>query len=127
MKALLDTNAYIAWSKGDQSLAEVLLEYSVLSVSWVTIGELYFGAEKSARVEANKLRLAESLTEFETVLPDVSTPHFYGRICFSLKQRGRPIPQNDIWISAVAVQFELALISRDSHFSSIEDLTVRQW
>ncbi|MEO1367025.1 MAG: PIN domain-containing protein [Acidobacteriota bacterium] len=44
-----------------------------------------------------------------------------------MRQRGRPIPENDMWIAASALQHNLALATRDSHFQTVEDLSVVRW
>lgn len=58
---------------------------------------------------------------------DTSTASQYGRIKNQLREKGRPIPESDIWVSALAQQHGLILISRDGHFEEIEDLRVESW
>ncbi|CAN5898730.1 hypothetical protein BH23ACT11_BH23ACT11_18040 [soil metagenome] len=53
---------------------------------------------------------------------DELTSEYYGRIGASLWGKGRPIPQNDLWISALALQYDLTLISGDGHFDYVEGL-----
>ncbi|GAA6622656.1 PIN domain-containing protein [Scytonema sp. NUACC26] len=58
---------------------------------------------------------------------DLVTATQYGQIRNLLRQKGRPIPDNDIWIAAVAIQYQLTLISRDAHFQEVEGLWVERW
>jgi tRNA(fMet)-specific endonuclease VapC len=61
------------------------------------------------------------------LVPDESTPEIYGRISAQLAQSGTPIPQNDIWIAALALQSGLPLATADSHFRNVAGLTVLLW
>lgn len=51
----------------------------------------------------------------------------YAQIRWSLKQRGKPIPENDLWIAAACIQHSLPLLSRDAHFKLVPGLTVQDW
>jgi len=58
---------------------------------------------------------------------DAVTAQQYGRIKNDLRAKGRPIPENDIWIAAVAVQHGLTVVSRDDHFTEVTDLLCEVW
>jgi len=58
---------------------------------------------------------------------DDNTANHYALIKSALLKKGKPIPENDIWIAAVAVQYELTLITRDNHFKEVEGLTMESW
>lgn len=58
---------------------------------------------------------------------DTDTARHYGYIKDHLRAKGNPIPENDIWIAALAKQYHLTLISRDQHFSVIKEIKVEQW
>ena len=58
---------------------------------------------------------------------DAITAKHYGRIKDFLRQRGRPIPENDVWIAALTEQYGLTLLTRDDHFKEIEGLQARSW
>jgi tRNA(fMet)-specific endonuclease VapC len=51
----------------------------------------------------------------------------YGVIKNALRAKGRPIPENDIWIAAIAMQYHLTLVARDGHFQEVDGLVVGQW
>ncbi len=61
------------------------------------------------------------------LLCDVETARYYGDIKNQLRLKGRPLPENDIWIAAVALQHNLTLVTRDAHFQEIENLQVVGW
>lgn len=96
-------------------------------VASTTIGELYFGAYKSQRVAQNVQNIRE-FVQVATVLPVTEqTADGYGQIKTALQAKGRPIPENDIWIAAAAMEHGLILATRDAHFQEVDRLTVEVW
>ena len=91
------------------------------------IGELYYGARKSSRVKDNIARIDEFARNNVILSCDLETARRYGQVKDRLRQKGRPIPENDIWIAALALQYGLTLVSRDSHFGECEELTFETW
>ncbi len=90
----------------------------------IVVGELCYGAYKSTRAEEN-LKVIESLVEMFTVLPvDTFTARAYGRLKRALQRQGKPIPENDLWIAALALQYDLTLLTFDKHFQLIPDLRI---
>ena len=124
---LLDTNIVIALFAGDPAIIKKLSETEEVFVPSIVLGELYFGAQNAARAEKNIARIG-AFAESNTILRcDGETAKHYGFIKYQLKVSGTPIPENDIWISAIALQFGLILISRDKHFGAVEGLRLEQW
>jgi len=123
---LFDTNAAIAWMEDDSSLYHALNQKIEPVVSIVTVGELEYGAANSARVEANRQRLAVALAPFTRLSLD-DTPRHYGVLLEALKRKGHPIPTNDVWIAALALQHNLPLLTRDRHFQEVEVVDARGW
>ncbi len=84
-----------------------------------------------APISPNMLRRLSRLGDFascNSVLPcDTDTASFYGLIKKRLLEKGKPIPENDIWIAAVAYQHSLTVISRDDHFNEVEKLKFETW
>ena len=120
--ALLDTNAVIALFAGEPELVGIVASKTAVFLCVPVVGELRYGALASTRVEQNLARLDE-FTQAITVLPcDKESAGFYSAVKFGLRKKGRPIPENDVWIAAIARQHELTLISRDTHFEVIDDL-----
>ena len=124
---LLDTSIIIALFKKDSNVHSHLITANEVFISCVVVGELYYGAFKSRKVDAN-LRQINQFVLQNTVLPcDTETAKIYGDIKNSLKNIGKPIPENDIWIAAIAKQHSLTLVTRDSHFSAVEGLETNKW
>jgi tRNA(fMet)-specific endonuclease VapC len=95
---------------------------------FVPIGGLYYGARKSGRVEQNLERLDEFAAAATLLDCNQATAQRYGEIKNGLRTKGRPIPENDIWIGAAAMQHELTVATRDSeHFAQISGLRFEVW
>jgi tRNA(fMet)-specific endonuclease VapC len=126
-KYLLDTSIIISLFAKDSQVHNRIARAEEVFVPCIAIRELYFGAYKSQNVEENLARIDE-FAFHNTVLPcDTDIAKKYGDIKNSLREKGRPIPENDIWISAIAQQYALTLITRDSHFEAIENLKIETW
>ena len=91
------------------------------------MGELYAAAENSARAQHNLQRFSEFASRRDVLLCDDRTARLYGNISHLLRQKGRPIPTNDMWIAAIAMQHGLTLVTRDVHFSHIDGLLLKTW
>ena len=124
---LLDTNIVIALFAQDQSIQDHLYRAEEVLIPSIVLGELYYGALKSARVETNQARIDEFASSSVIVGCDWGTARIYGQIKNKLRAKGRPIPENDLWIVAIAQQHQLPLISRDDHFKEVDDLSLRRW
>ncbi|PYP87551.1 MAG: VapC toxin family PIN domain ribonuclease [Candidatus Angelobacter sp. Gp1-AA117] len=117
---LLDTNIVIAVLENDHSLSQIFLPGSSYFLPCIVVGELYFGAFNSGRVQHNINRI-KSLVKAVPVLPcDLNTSYSYGEIMALLRKKGKPIPSNDIWIAAIAHQQKLTLLTRDKHFKEVD-------
>lgn len=124
---LLDTNIVIALFAQDPAVLNQLAEADAVFLSSIVIGELYFGARNSSRVAQNIERL-EKFRDINSVLTvDSQTAFQYGRVKYELKLAGTPLPENDIWIAALALQHQLVLATRDSHFDHINSLKTVLW
>ena len=93
----------------------------------IALGELYYGARKSVQVAANVRRVDELAGRSSVLVCDEETARHYGVIKDILRAKGRPLPENDIWVAATAMQHSLSLVTRDAHFSEIASLTVVVW
>lgn len=126
-KCLLDTNIVIALFANKTAVKDNLAKTDEVFVSSVVIGELCYGAHKSTRAKENLSRIDDFASSSLVLGCDTETARVYGGIKNSLRLKGRPLPENDIWIAAIAVQHNLTLVSRDAHFSEIENLEVVAW
>ena len=124
---LLDTNAVIALWSNDASLQSLLSTADLVSVPCIALGELYFGASKSVRTQANLAKIDEFAERTAILRCDAATAKHYGQVRELLRERGRPIPDNDVWVAALAQQYGLVLVSRDEHFSEVAGLDVVKW
>ena len=124
---LLDTNAVIAFFKGEHSVLSLTAPVAQCFVPSIVIGELLYGALHSARVFENTERI-QSFAEVVIILAcDRQTAAEYARIKHRLRIAGTPIPENDIWIAALAVQYNLTILSKDSHVDLVTDVVRNEW
>lgn len=124
---LLDTNIVIAIFAEEARVQDRLAAANEVFLPSIVLGELYFGARKSAHVEANLARIDEFVATNVVLKCDAVTAQQYGTIKHSLRVKGRPVPENDIWIAAIAKQHALILVTRDGHFSDVDDLSIEVW
>jgi len=125
-RVLLDTNIIIAFFSGDEAVIHQLARREIL-VSSTVLGELCYGARKSGQPAANLAKIDEFAGSVEVLNCDALTARHYGRIKDHLRLKGRPIPDNDVWIAAVAQQQELPLAARDEHFNEVNELALENW
>lgn len=126
-KYLLDTNIIIALFAEDPKVHKHLSNASEVFIPCTVLGELYFGAHKSVKIQENLNRIDEFALN-NTVLPcDTETAKTYGDLKDRLKEKGQPLPENDMWIAAIALQYDLTLVTKDLHFGSIENLKIEMW
>jgi tRNA(fMet)-specific endonuclease VapC len=124
---LLDTNILIALLAGEAAVLEQLNTATAVYIPSIALGELYYGAQKSARASDNIFRIDELGAAAAVLGCDAETAARYGEIKAALRTRGTPIPENDIWIAAIAVQHELEVVTRDTHFDLVDGLAVTAW
>ena len=124
---LLDTNIIIGMFTGDIAIEEKMQSRHNLFLASPSIGELYYGAQKSDKVRENLHRINTFVENHIFLSCDLETAQWYGIIKNQLQKKGRPIPNNDIWIAAVAMQHELILVTRDAHFDEVESLQTERW
>jgi tRNA(fMet)-specific endonuclease VapC len=124
---LLDTNVIIALFAEDKAIKDNLGKAGEVFVPSIAIGELCYGARKSARAKENLARIDEFAANNVVLGCDTETARRYGDVKNALRIKGRPIPENDIWIAAVALQHGLTLVTRDTHFGEIESLSIAAW
>jgi len=124
---LLDTNVIVAFFAGEGRVRDGLNEADEVFLPSVAIGELCYGARKSGRSDENLARIDELVLTNVVLACDVETARQYGEIKNALRLKGRPLPENDIWIAALARQHGLVLVTRDAHFEQIDNLNMTAW
>ena len=124
---ILDTNAVSALFAGDPAIERLLATAERHELPVVVIGEYRYGLARSR----HKKRLGTLLDELarESLMLDVDerTAHAYATVRESLRKKGRPIPENDVWISALALQHGLEIASRDAHFDEVDGVVRVGW
>lgn len=124
---LLDTNIIIALFASEEVVRGSFAQAGEVFVPSIVVGELYYGARKSVRTTENLSRIDELVAESAMMVCDAETAQHYGEVKNKLRLKGRPLPENDIWIAALALQHNLTLVTRDAHFQEIENLQVVAW
>ena len=126
-KFLLDTNIVIAIFANEVAVLQHIAQAEEVYIPVVVIGELYYGAFNSGQAAKNLKKIDEFTLSINKLDTNLATAKQYGIIKKQLKEKGKPIPENDIWIAAIAMQYQLTLVSRDNHFSYIDGLSLIMW
>lgn len=124
---ILDTNAVSAVLGGDAALDDLLAETDRHHLPTVVIGEYRYGLQRSRRRDHLEDRLVILIAD-SVVLPiDLVTTIHYARVHDELRRQGTPIPENDIWIAALARQHGLPIVTRDRHLDRVPGLLCLGW
>lgn len=121
MKLLIDTNRLTDALRGEPAVLQSMEEAESVAIPFVAAAELKSGFVAGTRGAANELLFAALLRQPRVFLlfADKETLEIYARLYAYLRQQGTPIPTNDLWIAALAVQHQLTLLTRDKHFESL--------
>jgi predicted nucleic acid-binding protein len=123
---ILDTNALSAFADGDEALLD-RLGGAELQVPVIVLGEYRYGIRRSKYRSEYERWLGEALSVL-TPLPVVDETTFhYAALCDGLRNAGTPIPTNDAWIAALALEYGMAVVSRDQHFDLVTGVTRVGW
>jgi len=125
-KIVLDTNAYSAFFSGDMSVRKAIVVSDMVQMSTIVIGELYFGFFGGTKFSQNKDQLEAFLkkSNIHVIGVTVETAEIFGEIQNELKGKGKPIPINDVWIAAQAIESGAKLVTFDAHFENISGLRI---
>jgi tRNA(fMet)-specific endonuclease VapC len=124
VRAALDTNRLTDLFHGDAALAEWLGTCEQVWIPLIVLAEIkagFLGGTQHGRNEALLQALLAKPT-VEVLLPGRQTAEHYARLFVQLKRAGTPVPDNDLWIAALALEHDLLLITRDRHFENIPQL-----
>lgn len=124
---ILDTNAVSALFAGDRDLAKHLSGSARHHLPLVVSGEYRFGLAASRRRKELESLLSTLERESHLLALDVKTTEHYAAVRRELKAAGTPIPENDIWIAALARRFDLPVVSRDRHFDLVDGVKRIHW
>ena len=127
MNVLLDTSAYSALCRGNQAILDVVRQSETIALPAVVLGELHSGFRAGNRYKENTAQLTHFLSK-----PSVRVLHVteetalrYAEVDVYLRKRGRPIPRNDVWIAASALEHGLQLLTLDVHFREVPLLLIQ--
>ena len=126
-RILLDTSAYSRFFGGDDRVLDVLGEAETVYLSAIVIGELFAGFRGGSKLRENRNQLSQFLQK-PTVRPlevTTETAEIFGEVKDTLKRAGTPIPMNDVWIAAQAIETGSVVVSFDEHFNKVPGL--RLW
>jgi tRNA(fMet)-specific endonuclease VapC len=110
--------------KGNETIAHKLESFSEVYITPVVLVELYFGAYRSASPEKHLRKINIATHKSRLLLIDAGTAEIFVTIKLALFAKGNPIPENDIWIAAAAIQHQLPLFTNDGHFREVEGLVL---
>ncbi|HEY3356206.1 MAG TPA: type II toxin-antitoxin system VapC family toxin [Polyangia bacterium] len=124
MRIVIDTNRYVDFGHGVADVEQRLRTVDEILVPFVTLAALRAGFACGAHPERNERHLTAFLNSprVEVVCADEATTHHYARLFAQLRRQGTPLPTNDLWIAALAVQHDAFLFARDRHFDHLPQL-----
>jgi tRNA(fMet)-specific endonuclease VapC len=123
----LDTNVAIAVLEGEDTVVERWSTVETALLPAPVLGELLFGAHKSARPAENEGRVLHLADAMVSAPCDQAVCAEYGRLKGALMRAGRPIPENDLWIAACSVALDATLVTKDAHFAVVPGLRREEW
>lgn len=125
MRIAVDTNRYTDFSRGNVSVVRTLEMAEEVWLPFIVIGELRAGFAVGTQGPHNEAILRRFLLKagVGVLYADEQTTHHYATIYRQLRKQGTPIPTNDLWIAALALQHSLSLCDRDAHFDALPQLT----
>ncbi len=123
---ILDTNAYTRYTAGETAVLDAILETDVVYMSVFVLGELLYGFTRGSRERENRLLLRKFLGGPKTRVLEGTQATFehYGSLRAHLRRNGTPIPLNDIWVAAHALETGSLLVTFDSHFDQVPGLRI---
>ena len=126
-KYILDTNVIIGLFNGNIKIREKISNADEVFIPSIAIGELIYGAMCSKNRKKNIEKIQAFILSNTILSCDSLTSFEYAKIKYQLRQKGKPIPENDIWIAAISRQYNITLATQDDHFDEIEMLLKEKW
>jgi len=118
----LDSNIVIDVLNNKKAIVESLQNYRKVSLPITVCGELLFGAKNSAKRHLNEQRFRQFIQACQVLNINELVAEEYAEIRKVLKDKGRPLPENDIWIAATCLVNDVPLATHDRHFEEIDGL-----
>ena len=129
MRVLVDTSAYSAFMRGHPELKLALQRAEEIYMSPIVLGELQSGFRRGKHQARNEKGLEEFLDAPRVELIPIldSTAVRYAEILSYLRRAGTPLPTNDVWIAASAMEHGLRVVTTDKHFQEVPQILVDCW
>ena len=123
---LLDTNAYTKYLRGDPAVLEALAGAGLVYMSVIVLGELFAGFRQGSMEKVNRQILESFLGKPAVRVLEATreTADYFGLIKSSLKRAGQPLPANDVWVAAHALETGSVLVTFDAHFKAVPGLRI---
>ena len=125
-RILLDTNAYARFFGGDEEVLGVLGEAETVYLSAIVVGELFAGFRGGSKFRENRIQLSRFLQKPTVRELEVTTEtaEVFGQVKDTLKRAGTPLPMNDVWIAAQAIETGSVIVTYDEHFNKVPGLRI---
>lgn len=124
---ILDTNALSAFIDGDDAIGQILRRQSQVALPVIVLGEFRYGITDSRYRAQYEAWLDTHLVHFEVLPVTLATTIPYASVREGIRRRGRPIPANDAWIAALALEHGFPVLSRDKHFDVVQGVQRVSW
>jgi len=127
MVAVFDTNIIVDLLRRQREAPTKILGYTEIYIPSTVVGELLFGASISAKPMESHQKVHSFLSKCKILDQTIAVAESYAVVRKYLQSKGKPIPENDLWIAAAAYSTSLKLVTRDAHFANIDFLNVEFW
>ena len=124
---LLDTNIIVAVFRDEEAVLQKIVAAELVFIPSPALGELYLGALRSNRTADNQALVDEFANGLPILKVDQQTAREWANLKNALYLIGKPIPDNDIWIAALAKQHNCTVVTRDNHFDHIAAISRVSW
>jgi len=123
-KVMMDTSAYVAFLKGIPGVKEAVQQADEIVFNPVVLGELKAGFLMGRNEKRNRAILKDFLSSPRVIIAEIDeeTSERYAVIVQSLRMKGTPIPTNDLWIAASAMQHGLKVLTIDKHYLEVAQI-----
>lgn len=127
MRVLVDRNRYRDFCEGVTTVVDIFQRANEIYIPFVVVGELRAGFACGTKSLKNERTLTQLLhrNRVNLLLATEDTTRHYANLFRQLRAQGTPIPTNDLWIAALAVEHSLILLSRDEHFNHLPQIERR--
>ncbi len=122
MSYLIDTNVIIGFMKNEPIIVNFIAKTEIINISTISVGEMYFGAFKSNNYKKNFNIYTNFFDLCNILIINENTAKSYAALKNELRIIGQPIPENDLWIAANALEHHLTIVTRDKHLLSIPSI-----